>query len=389
MRAPGDGSACPRQWEAAAAQDGRLDGTCLASYHRHRDHCRPCQTEWRKLSQLRRLGLAFPVAPLAELPKRRLRQDLLRSADALVTSGSGPAGRLQLGWLQLGWLGLGWLRLGWLGLGAVGAAACAVVALRITVPGGPAAPPRVSIGRAAAAPEAPPHGGLPAPGAALAPQPPALAAHPPAPGAASPRDPQSTRTGAQGPIGPASPVPRAFVPSEKRAIARDESATDDGRRRALDAAPLTRVAPTAPGAPGAAVAPQNPPRAAPRGRRPSASPVPDATGNARGPGRARPVARGAPLGHPAEADRRPGALFGQAMAAFSAHDYAAAERLLERFETAHPSDARVEDAVFLRTLCRQALGDARGARRAAAQYLERFPTGFRRDEARALQVSHR
>jgi hypothetical protein len=37
------------------------------------------------------------------------------------------------------------------------------------------------------------------------------------------------------------------------------------------------------------------------------------------------------------------------MAAFSAGDYGRAEQLFNAFETRHPSDARVEDATFLKS----------------------------------------
>jgi hypothetical protein len=69
-------------------------------------------------------------------------------------------------------------------------------------------------------------------------------------------------------------------------------------------------------------------------------------------------------------------------------DYASAEKLFSDFERAHHTDARVEDAAFLRALCRQRLGDTAGAVRGAGEYLRRYPAGFRRKEAEAILVNH-
>lgn len=76
--------------------------------------------------------------------------------------------------------------------------------------------------------------------------------------------------------------------------------------------------------------------------------------------------------------------FALAMASFSRGDFATAEQDFRRFELRHPESSQVEDSVFLRAVARQRRGDAAGARALAAEYLRRFPKGFRASEARRL-----
>lgn len=76
--------------------------------------------------------------------------------------------------------------------------------------------------------------------------------------------------------------------------------------------------------------------------------------------------------------------FARAMAAFTAGDFGNAEQLLTAFERAHPTDARVEDATFLRAVARARRGDLAHARAIASDYLRRYPNGLRRAEAERL-----
>jgi hypothetical protein len=84
--------------------------------------------------------------------------------------------------------------------------------------------------------------------------------------------------------------------------------------------------------------------------------------------------------------QRPGAgtTFAVAMSAFTAGDYGRAERLFLEFQRSHAGDARVEDAMFLRAVASSRRGDASGARRAAREYLRRYPEGLRKVEAERL-----
>jgi TolA-binding protein len=72
------------------------------------------------------------------------------------------------------------------------------------------------------------------------------------------------------------------------------------------------------------------------------------------------------------------------MSAFGAGDFGKAERLFAAFERAHPADARVEDATFLRAGARARRGDAAAAQAIARDYLHRYPNGLRRAEAERL-----
>lgn len=79
-----------------------------------------------------------------------------------------------------------------------------------------------------------------------------------------------------------------------------------------------------------------------------------------------------------------GPRFAEAMNAFGAGDYARADTLFAAFAREFPRDARVEDALFLRAQSRSRLGDKAGAALLARQYLEAFPNGLRRPEAKRL-----
>jgi TolA-binding protein len=72
------------------------------------------------------------------------------------------------------------------------------------------------------------------------------------------------------------------------------------------------------------------------------------------------------------------------MATFSRGDFATAEQLFLAFEARHPQSAHVEDTLFLRSLCRLRRGDESGARAIASEYLRRYPTGFRAEDARRM-----
>ena len=65
------------------------------------------------------------------------------------------------------------------------------------------------------------------------------------------------------------------------------------------------------------------------------------------------------------------------MEAFNGGDYGEAERRFATFTREFPSDARVEDAMFLIADARARRGDGVGARVAAREYLHRFPAGLR------------
>jgi TolA-binding protein len=73
--------------------------------------------------------------------------------------------------------------------------------------------------------------------------------------------------------------------------------------------------------------------------------------------------------------------------AFESGDYAGADSMLTAFMRSHPSDARSEDAAFLRIVSHTRLGDATGAASLARDYLQRYPHGLRSKEAERLAES--
>lgn len=87
---------------------------------------------------------------------------------------------------------------------------------------------------------------------------------------------------------------------------------------------------------------------------------------------------------PSDSIAHAGDAFAQAMAAFTAGDFGKSERLFTAFERAHPADARVEDATFLRAVARARRGDVAAAQVIARDYLRRYPNGLRRAEAERL-----
>ena len=99
-----------------------------------------------------------------------------------------------------------------------------------------------------------------------------------------------------------------------------------------------------------------------------------------------PSRRGGSVAQPSATDpvTPAGDSFAQAISAFTAGDFGKAEQLLTAFERAHPGDARVEDATFLRAVARARRGDVAAARSIARDYLRRYPNGLRRAEAERL-----
>lgn len=76
--------------------------------------------------------------------------------------------------------------------------------------------------------------------------------------------------------------------------------------------------------------------------------------------------------------------FQAAVAALHRGDAHAAADGFASFLTNHARDRRAEDAAYLRVIALQRCGDATATRNAAAAYLRRYPSGFRRAEVEAL-----
>jgi TolA-binding protein len=76
--------------------------------------------------------------------------------------------------------------------------------------------------------------------------------------------------------------------------------------------------------------------------------------------------------------------FRAAMSALDGGDNTAAAARFAAFLTAHPRDARAEDAAYLRVIALQRASNLGTMKEAAAQYLRRYPKGFRRAEVETL-----
>jgi ferric-dicitrate binding protein FerR (iron transport regulator) len=117
----------------------------------------------------------------------------------------------------------------------------------------------------------------------------------------------------------------------------------------------------------------------------SAGPPKPAASVAPAPTIAAPRATSALVAVPAAAHRPdPAADFRTAMSAFTGGDNARASSLFDTFLSQHPRDSRAEDAAYLRVLALQRAGNLGATKRAAAEYLKRYPHGFRHAEVERL-----
>lgn len=76
--------------------------------------------------------------------------------------------------------------------------------------------------------------------------------------------------------------------------------------------------------------------------------------------------------------------FRAAMAALDVGDNHQAATAFALFLEKHPRDPRAEDAAYLRVIALQRTGDGAATKRAAVEYLRRFPGGFRQAEVEPL-----
>jgi TolA-binding protein len=72
------------------------------------------------------------------------------------------------------------------------------------------------------------------------------------------------------------------------------------------------------------------------------------------------------------------------MATFNGGDNAAAAAAFASFLAKHPRDPRGEDAAYLRVIALRRSGDDGSMKRAGAEYLRRYPAGFRHAEVEML-----
>jgi len=363
---------CERAWQAEAVEDGRLSSADRVSFERHAGQCEVCTAEVRALAELRQMAMRLPVKTSRSLDLRRRRNELLRRANeiALHSSRSGGSSRK------------------W-SLVSAFAATAAIVALVFW----------------------PRHRG-PEPGPAI---PALVAAVPgfritPSPGSewrTLERSStlrlalQSGRFELQ--VDKLEQRQRFLLelPDGELEVKGTRFVVDvDGVRTQQVRVLEGRVALSLHGhEPLFLVGGQSWPEALAPAAPANGSLTDGASGGSeRGAPRRKAVVSGAPRAAE-RTDENPvapapsvaptaaptaAADFAQSMAAFSAGDYGRAEQLFDAFESRHPSDARVEDATFLKAVARSRRGDATGARTLAREYLRRYPNGLRHLEAQRL-----
>lgn len=349
-------ASCNRTWQAEAVLDRRISADDRASFERHLQTCATCARELEELSRLKQLGERLPWTKAEPLQRRRQRNELLRRAHAGEAIDARFAWRWVIVPVVLGLLALG------------------VVTQR---------KPRVEapvVLEAAVVYEVRPEAGSAwsqlAGGDAvrLALENGALAIH-----VSKLKSGQSFSV--QLPDGElevrgtrfmvqagATHTERVTVSEGRVALrvgGRPEVLLGAGDTWQRTTAPALSAVPSVP--PPSPVAVAAPP--------PSAAP---ASAALRAPTAAAPVATGR------SPEPSPASDFAVAMANFSRGDFATAEQLFQRFEARYPRSSQVEDSLFLRALARLRRGDQLGARALAAEYLRRYPNGFRAGEAARL-----
>lgn len=361
---------CSRAWQAEAVEDGRLSRADTESFQRHAATCESCTREIRALETLRSVGKRLPILVATPLEQRRLRQSLLRAANDLALHPRRPRPTAAL---------------------ALGAFAAVVVVLLVAW----LSVPRDH--RPAVVATAPTFQIEPSEGAAWS----SLSRQ------ATVR--LSLKSGRfeisvdklsagqrfllELPDGELEVKGTRFI-VEVHDAKTQRVDVHEGRvalRLRGESALLLAAGDTWPAVTASASSARQP-ATVPAGkvtRKPaaSASATESRTVRARvpaAPALTASATASVPQTSAADPTAPSGDTFAQAMAAFAAGDFGKAERLFTAFELAHPADARVEDATYLRAVARARRGDAGAASAIARDYLRRYPNGLRRTEAERL-----
>jgi hypothetical protein len=366
-----ESAGCPRLFEVEAARDGRLTGTELARFQAHAARCRVCAQEAQALADLARALRSLPPTPCNELEHRRHRTRLLAAFDgalAPATPARGVAARFGLSAFAIAALvvlGL-W---SWQARHATGRATTAAVHLTPVTKN--ARLDAISI-RAEASSDWSRHTGAGVETVTLV--------H----GTLSIRVDHALsppRLLIVLPDGVLEDLGTTFSVTASSSQT-THVAVEDGTilLRLRDTAPIvlhageSRLFPPELPRSTAASSPPAPARArspvAPKGAaaRPSALPA---------------VAAG-PSALPAAADDDAGTAFRTAVTALDSGDASRAAALFAAFTGQYPRDGRGEDAAYLRVIALQRAGRTTELKRAARDYVTRYPNGFRRAEVEGL-----
>jgi TolA-binding protein len=374
---------CERAWQAEAVEDGRLSAADRVSFERHASQCEICTAEVRALAELRQLAERLPVRTSRALDLRRRRNELLRRANELSLHPSRSSRKWPLVFAF------------------AAAAATFVLAFwpRHQEPG-PAIPALVT--------GVPSYRITPSPGSewrtlerssTLR-----LALRSGRFELQVDKLEQRQRFLLELPDGELEVKGTRFIVDADgvrtqsvrvlegrvalRLHGREPLLLDGGQSWPESPAPeaLAPEAP-APAAPPSASVPERASEATAERtlpKRNAVTPVPASAGGIAGSARSVGSAEAKPVAPGSNATPTAASDFAQSVAAFTAGDYGRAEQLLNSFEAHHPSDARVEDATFLRAVARSRRGDSAGARALAREYLRRYPNGLRHLEAQRL-----
>lgn len=342
---------CARVWQAEAALDRRLSAADRAAFERHAQSCQECGRERAQLARLHDLAGSMSAPEAAPLARKRERNELLRRAHAASISSTPASLRLAMprsAWLALPGVAVVLVLALWLGLGGGGSARApkfetiaAPSTLWQSLGEGPAARLSLNDGSLQIAVQKLETGQsfvitLP--------------------------DGELEVRGTRFVVDVKSPRTERVAVSEGLVSLRIR-----GQHELLLRAGDTWTAPSVASPVVAASAPVVAPptlSAAPAPKSAPLSPKPPAV---------------LPSAAPSLTNQ-----FGEAMSAYAGGDFATAERLFQRFERANPHSSQVEDSLFLRAMARQRRGDGAGARQLAAEYLRRYPAGFRAAEAGRL-----
>ena len=373
---------CVRSWQAEAVHDGRLSQRDVESFERHRQSCEVCEREARALIELADMAARLPFEPSAPLEHRRARLALLRRANGRAVSASQRSwvwGLAAAVFLCLVGGGALWLRAGESAAPAVAANAPASPTFEIAA--SPGAEWR-TLERGSTVRVATSHGRFELRVARVKAGQRFLVELPDGQievvGTRFVVETDTERTLGvrvlEGVValqihGNSGSMLKAGEAWTAAPVEPSSAETDQVAERV--ASPSASRSATA-RAPRSSAGSGKVPRTARESRSVASSSA--ASSSSAAPPSSSAAATGASAGED----------FAVAMAAFSDGDYGRAEQLFSRFARRHPTDSRVEDALFLSAVARARRGDRPGARALAMEYLRRFPDGLRRAEAARL-----
>jgi hypothetical protein len=347
---------CPRLFEVEAARDGRLTGLDLARFQTHVSHCALCAQEAEVLDAFAKSLRSLPAVPNDDLRVRRERTRLLAAFDTALV----PAPSNIKRWL----------------IPLV--AAAVLTALTLTLwHSGPAPKRSATVETAAAA----------RPREAIA-----VRASPASQWSRQIENHRETITLTAGTITVS--IDHTLSPRRLRVILPDGELEDLGTTFSVTATPtatthvavqdgtvilrLRERAPIILGAnqayspnisqPTTEAAPPSPPRA----------PAPAA------PAASNRAASSVPAPAPSSAMGDAASEFRTALSALNTGNNALAANLFGSFLASHPTAPNAEDAAYLRILALQRAGSMQAMRAAARNYLDRYPSAFRRAEVEPL-----